>query len=298
MKYLLKITIICLSLTSFAANDIKLINAYKYVILPPLDGNANYTLSKNYSLVKKKFRTKGFKIEPWEYRFWESELQKQPGIGMYPQLSFVCEENNKRYEMNLELVDIKRERIYQNSASVTWEEDFFDGEATIQTARDRAMRSTVDSVFKEIDQFPYKFNPAKMRNMDFAVVRKTEFTYKSLKSYFKKNRHDLHEIEGFYVNSEFSPLFGRSFIAYKVAIVRDDYESKYNMIVISSIDKTWKEGEIKASFEYVDESDNLFNTDYFLHDKYRKELVSEYVAKDSQIIVGNRMKVFRKIYSY
>jgi hypothetical protein len=281
-----------------SSKDLNALNGYKYIIMPPLTETAGDILTKNYSLIQKKFMHKGFKVEQLSYRLWNKELREQPSIGLYSFLSFLTEGNDDKFELNLELVDIRRNPIYENKATVQWNRTIFDFSSDSKVQKKLAIKKVIDSVFYEIDNFNYQFDPEQTRSITYSEVKQTDFTYKSLRNYFKTNKAELHEIEGFYVASEYVPILGRSIVLYKVAVVRDDYEKKYNMIVISSLDKIWKEGEVKAEFSYENEKDLIYNTSFYLHDKHKKDLVSEFDPEISNLIIGNQMRVFRKIYSY
>lgn len=223
-------------------------NGYKYVLIPALKyADGRYDPWGVGAHLREYFTKKGF-IVITDPAGAPQELQNDPCLLLTCSVehSFGALESSK---VTITLMNCKREVVFSNTgSSVGW------------AAQDSANNAT-KKAFAPIYSFPYKYDPSDTPTFDSPDVEKTNETEETIRAYLTTSQLD--PIEGIYNSYQDTGM-----AYYKFGIINRN--GKFKAIIIESSQRSWKPGEVKATFE-PSSMRGLYAVKWFMADKTHYE---------------------------
>jgi hypothetical protein len=259
-------TVILLVSTS-AAQDARLLNAYKYVyvsmdddkLVEPWESLKYLLVNKNFIVLKTENGRPELpidaKVNPCLAAGWTvkgSQVGRRRGMNIYD-LYFI-------------VVDCKKEIVYQ-SKSVKVRQDSKDG-----------FRQGITAAFRQLDNLKYSFDDSLNNDLYLPKVEVTNESEESLRKYLDNNKVD--GIEGIYKTTE-----GQN--QYRIGIRK--VNDKYIGIVCETNVTYWRPGEVKIYLEST-LSSSVFATTLLDVVKRKVECFTEFDGLTLSIEVKNQEK--------
>lgn len=221
----LAIAIFTLLLAIFGSAQQRL-DGYRYIVVQTLTyqngGIDSYGICASLTNY---FQSMGISILSSDYKTWPADAK-----GDLCLVAFCSPFTSGQSTVGFTIRNCKNEVIYdEKSTSLNWTND-------IQNNFNRALKNCLE----KLDKRQYSFNGNLTPVLPLPEVEKTNETEASIKTYLTSNSVSV--LEGIYKSYQTDDLS-----YYKLGIIKQG--DTFKAIVIESVLKQWKPGEVKATFE-------------------------------------------------
>jgi hypothetical protein len=257
-------------------HELDFLKGYKYIYMPRI--KADNKKLNFYEKLKGVYRLLGLKIVSKKFRFWNKELRENPGLCAYFDFKVGEDKEDDKLYVKIIFSNLHGEEL----ESFTYKS---------YTDEEKKMEEEILFMIKDDNEsFLYEFNENHFTKLDYNELEKISKKAEDIKKYFDKRNisySKLLEYEGLFSSSSYIPLLGKNIIDEQLAFVKsyltedeeslipDDIEltedeqefiedgykvQKITVIVLKSVYRVWKPGEVKAELYFIgeDEDENEF----------------------------------------